>query len=186
MTSGSRMPSADLGLWRTLVVTSCGLGLLRPASGSWGSLPPPLLVLAFAWMGFSWWSVILLLAGLAVMSTVGSIVYGDAAEKSFGEKDPSSVVLDETAGCAVTLLAVPWWLVLTPDGGALSRAALIVAVGFFFFRLFDVWKPGFVRDLQRQRGGWGIVLDDLAAGAWAWPPTIISCAVALRLFPSAA
>lgn len=186
MTSGSRMPSDGLGLWRTLVVTSFGLGLLRPASGSWGSLPPPLLVLAFAWMGFPWWSVTLMLAVLAALSTVGCIAYGDAAEKSFGEKDPSSVVLDETAGCAITMLAVPWWMVLNADASGLSRAALIGAVGFFFFRLFDVWKPGFVRDLQRQRGGWGIVLDDLAAGAWAWPPTIISCAVALRLFPSPA
>lgn len=126
-----------------------------------------------------------MLAVLAALSTIGCIMYGDAAEKSFGEKDPSSVVLDETAGCAVTLLAVPWWMVLNADDGSLSRAALIAAVGFFFFRLFDVWKPGFVGDLQHHRGGWGIVLDDLAAGAWAWPPTIISSAVALRLFPIA-
>lgn len=185
MTSGHRMPSPELGLWRALVLTSCGLGLLRPASGSWGSLPPPALVLAFVWMGFPWWSVSVMLAVLAALSTIGCIVYGDAAERSFGEKDPSSVVLDETAGCAVTLLAVPWWMVLTTDSGALSRAALIGAVGFFFFRLFDVWKPGIVRDLQNQRAGWGIVLDDLAAGAWAWPPTILSCAIALRLFPVA-
>ncbi|MBM4007979.1 MAG: phosphatidylglycerophosphatase A [Planctomycetes bacterium] len=184
MTSGSRMPSADLGLWRTAVVTSCGLGLLRPASGSWGSLPPPALILACVWMGLPWWSVSALLALIAVLSTVGCIRYGDAAETSFGGKDPSSVVLDETAGCALTLLAVPWWLVLSANDGSLSRAALIAAVGFFFFRLFDVWKPGFVRDVQSQRGGWGIVLDDLAAGAWAWPPTIIACAVALRLFPA--
>lgn len=179
------MPSADLGLWRTLVVTSCGLGLLRPASGSWGSLPPPILIVAFVWIGLPWWGVSVMLAVLAALSTIGCIMYGDAAEKSLGEKDPSSVVLDETAGCAVTLLAVPWWMVLNADDGSLSRAALIAAVGFFFFRLFDVWKPGFVRDLQHHRGGWGIVLDDLAAGAWAWPPTIISSAVALRLFPIA-
>jgi len=183
MTSGQRMPAADLGLWRTIVVTSCGLGLLRPASGSWGSLPPPAFVMALVWLGLPWWSVSAMLAVVAVLSTIGCIRYGDAAERSFGAKDPSSVVLDETAGCAITLLAVPWWMVVSNDGGAIARAAIVGAVGFFFFRLFDVWKPGFVRDLQNQRGGWGIVLDDLAAGAWAWPPTIISCAVALRVFP---
>ncbi len=183
MTSGQRMPKAGLGFWRTAVVTSFGLGLLRPASGSWGSLPPPALVLALVWLELPWWSVTVMLAALAALSTIGCIAFGDAAEQAFDAKDPSSVVLDETAGCAITLLAVPWWMVLTSDGSALSRAALIGAVGFFFFRVFDVWKPGFVSDLQAQRGGWGIVLDDLAAGAWAWPPTIISCAVALRMFP---
>ncbi|MDA0213903.1 MAG: phosphatidylglycerophosphatase A, partial [Planctomycetota bacterium] len=51
------------------------------------------------------------------------------------------------------------------------------------FRLFDVWKPGYVSDLQSQPFGWGIVLDDLAAGAWAWPPTILSSAIALHYWP---
>lgn len=66
------------------------------------------------------------------------------------------------------------------DSNALMRAAIVCATGFFFFRLFDVWKPGYVGDLQSQPHGWGIVLDDLAAGAWAWPPTILSAVIALH------
>jgi phosphatidylglycerophosphatase A len=38
---------------------------------------------------------------------------------------------------------------------------------FFAFRLFDVWKPGPIRGWQDLPGGWGIVIDDVAAGLCA-------------------
>ena len=37
-------------------------------------------------------------------------------------------------------------------------------IGFALFRLFDVFKPWPIRKLERLPGGWGIVLDDIAAG----------------------
>jgi phosphatidylglycerophosphatase A len=40
-----------------------------------------------------------------------------------------------------------------------------VAAGFVLFRLLDITKPWPVRALERLPGGWGIVLDDIAAGA---------------------
>jgi phosphatidylglycerophosphatase A len=45
------------------------------------------------------------------------------------------------------------------------------------FRLFDIWKPWPIRDLDhRMRGGLGIMLDDIIAalyaalllGLWGW------------------
>jgi len=35
---------------------------------------------------------------------------------------------------------------------------------FLIFRLLDVLKPGPINRLQKLRDGWGIMLDDLAAG----------------------
>ncbi|MEO5618404.1 MAG: phosphatidylglycerophosphatase A, partial [Candidatus Eisenbacteria bacterium] len=41
---------------------------------------------------------------------------------------------------------------------------------FLLFRIFDVWKPLGAREIQRLRGGYGIVADDFIAG-------LTSCAV---------
>jgi phosphatidylglycerophosphatase A len=35
------------------------------------------------------------------------------------------------------------------------------------FRLFDIWKPPPVRQLEALPGGWGINLDDVMAGVYA-------------------
>jgi phosphatidylglycerophosphatase A len=44
-----------------------------------------------------------------------------------------------------------------------------VLAGFILFRLFDIWKPWPIRWLdQRVKGGLGIMVDDLAAGALTW------------------
>lgn len=182
MSAGRRLPS-DLPLVESLAVTVLGLGLLRPASGSWGSLPPVGLVILIICSGAPWWVLEVSLALTVLLGIIACVKFGAAAERAFGAKDPSSVVADETAGCALTLLAAPWWMIANGDDAALLRGAVVAGVGFFFFRLFDVWKPGFVADLQSKPQGWGIVLDDLAAGAWAWPPVILSSAVALRYLP---
>lgn len=182
MTSGQRLPANGMPTIALLAVTSGGLGLLRPASGSWGSLPPVALVLFIVWLGAPWWVIVVTLALIAVIFTFICVKYGELAEEAFGAKDPSSVVADETAGCAVTLLAVPWWIVAASDPHALPRTMIVCAAGFFFFRLFDVWKPGYVSDLQHRPHGWGIVLDDLAAGAWAWPPVLFAAALAMNWY----
>lgn len=74
-------------------------------------------------------------------------------ERLFGH-DPSAAVLDEVCGMAVTLCVAP-----------INSATLLL--GFLLFRLFDVLKlpPG--RALERVRGGWGIMLDDVLAGIYA-------------------
>ena len=72
-----------------------------------------------------------------------------------GQRDPSHVVIDEMAGQMLTVIAAPlhWKTLLT---------------GFILFRCFDMLKPFPVRRFERLPGGAGIVLDDLAAGVYAW------------------
>jgi phosphatidylglycerophosphatase A len=71
-----------------------------------------------------------------------------------GLKDPSPVVIDEAAGLFVTLLYLP-------------AGPLTVALGFVLFRVMDIVKPPPARAAEGLPGGWGIVVDDLIAGAYA-------------------
>jgi phosphatidylglycerophosphatase A len=80
-----------------------------------------------------------------------SIVIGDRAEELLGVKDDARIVIDETIGFLTAMLFLPH-----------SWPAIIGA--FVLFRLFDVWKPGVIRKLSQFPGGWGVVLDDIAAG----------------------
>ena len=71
-----------------------------------------------------------------------------------GKKDPGLVVVDEVLGQWVTLL------------GASSFKMGTFAAAFVLFRLFDIWKPWPVRQLEQLSRGYGIVADDLAAGIY--------------------
>ena len=94
--------------------------------------------------------------GLVVVAMFGIGVWlCDRTEKDIGVHDHSGIVWDEFVGYLVTMLAVPvgWvWVV----------------AGFFLFRLFDVWKPFPVRQLERRyQNGFGNMADDLLAGIYA-------------------
>ncbi|MEX2219554.1 MAG: phosphatidylglycerophosphatase A [Phycisphaerales bacterium] len=149
-----------------LLVTTFGLGYLRPASGTWGSLPSVALAAALMAAGAgpagSPWVYNLALAAVAVFFTLACAAYGDAAEARYLRKDPSNVVADETAGQAVALLFIPAHAAATP-----GRAAVALLAAFLLFRLLDILKPFPAGRLQRVAGGWGIVLDDLFAGVYA-------------------
>lgn len=71
-----------------------------------------------------------------------------------GKKDPGIVVLDEVLG--------QW---LTFSGAAVLDWKTLLA-GFLLFRLFDIWKPPPVRQLESLPGGAGIIADDLMAGVY--------------------
>jgi phosphatidylglycerophosphatase A len=76
------------------------------------------------------------------------------AEKYFGRTDPGQVVIDEVVGQMITLLLWP---------GATWKWLL---AGFVLFRFFDVVKPFPARRLEHAPSGWGIMLDDVAAGIY--------------------
>ena len=67
--------------------------------------------------------------------------------------DPGWVVIDEVAGQWVAMLGL----------GAASPAGLLAA--FVGFRILDIWKPGPVGWADRQPGAFGIMADDVIAGA---------------------
>jgi phosphatidylglycerophosphatase A len=50
-----------------------------------------------------------------------------------------------------------------------SGTAIRIATcaGLFLFRIFDIVKPFPARRAERAGGGWGIMLDEVAAGGYA-------------------
>ncbi|MBY0308608.1 MAG: phosphatidylglycerophosphatase A, partial [Phycisphaerales bacterium] len=163
------------------LITTFGLGLLRPAPGTWGSLPPCALAAAWAVAGRArglgsvgnalWYTVMVF---MALYFSWVCVKFGDRAEAEFGRKDPSQVVADETAGMAVTLLFMPHaWLIV--PGATLQQSLTrtmfaqlaAIALAFVLFRIADILKLPPANGLQRFKGGWGILLDDLVAGVQA-------------------
>jgi phosphatidylglycerophosphatase A len=101
------------------------------------------------------------LACLALFS-FACVRYGDAAEARFGKKDPGLICADETAGQCLPLLLLPAHVLDTP-----GAAASTLLLAFLSFRLLDILKPWPAFQLQKVPAGWGVLLDDLAAGVQA-------------------
>lgn len=171
-----RAPLAPFDL-PTASLSVLGLGFLRPAPGTWGSLPTPALVAVLLLAGAPWWSVTLASAILLVLSCVACVVFGRYAEERFGRKDAAEVVCDETAGVSLALLFVPASvaakcdLSTQPFVDAFFWTGLVTGGAFVLFRVSDILKPQPARALEKLPHGWGVLLDDLVAGmysAGAW------------------
>lgn len=163
---------------RRLLLTSFGLGNLKPAPGTWGSLPP--VILAFALVCIidesMRWQIDVILLLVALLFSIACVKFGNYAEEEFKTKDPSQVVADEVAGQSIPLLFLPWYL---PTD--YMNNALLVAIAFVSFRFFDILKPPPANGLQKLPAGWGILVDDLVAGVYA---LIVTQAVAHIVLPA--
>ncbi|HEX6496924.1 MAG TPA: phosphatidylglycerophosphatase A [Acidobacteriaceae bacterium] len=148
-------------LWAWTVGTFFGAGLLKPGPGTWGSIAATLLWAAVAIPlerhavhgeeGFVFIVVTILTLFAALITTAIGIPAATVVARESGREDPGHVVIDEVAGQWLTLaVCKPNW----------SHALLALAL----FRLFDITKPWPIRKLEALPGGWGIMLDDLAAG----------------------
>jgi len=146
-----------------LFATVFGLGLLRPAPGTWGSLPPVLLAAGvYLIKPGSSGTIDLILCITLLASSVACVLDASRAETYFGKKDPGQVVADETAGQCLVLLFLPH-TAFQSDGNAI----LTLCTAFILFRFFDILKPWPVHELQSLPRGWGVLVDDLAAGMYA-------------------
>ncbi|MCZ4353592.1 phosphatidylglycerophosphatase A [Roseovarius aestuarii] len=143
-----------------LVATVCGVGYIRPAPGTWGSL----VALPLAWglhmLGGPWLLVIALIVAFfeGLWATTQVTRWQD-------DHDPSFVVVDELVGQWIALLPVSF--------GAAYAGISINALwpgwiaAFVLFRLFDIVKIGPVGWADRLNTPLGVMLDDVIAGALA-------------------
>lgn len=142
-----------------------GIGLMRVWPGTWGTavgvplffllqdLPPLARGVAYA---------VLIAAGAWAAARTGD---------DLGLHDHNAIVVDETVGMALTL-ELFGWAMGAPGWGA-------VLVGFVLFRLFDSTKPFPIRLIDRRmNGGFGVILDDLWAAAYA----AIALILVMRVF----
>ncbi len=131
--------------WAIATWFGCGLVPKAPGTaGTLGAVPLYLMAIRCGRTGVAFTAIAVALVGVWAASVVA---------RELHKKDPQLVVIDEVAGLLVTMLpvTVPTW-----------RS---VAIGFVLFRVLDVVKPWPVRRLESLPAGWGIVLDDVAAGA---------------------
>jgi len=128
-------------------LTAAGLGLLRPAPGTWGSAGAVVL----------WW---FFLSGLAwTIQLVIVLIYFllswwlcNRLIEQLGIQDEPQIVADEVAGMWFALV----WL---PQSFGWCFAA------FCLFRLADIFKPWPIGTLDRNlHSGLGIMADDMLAG----------------------
>ncbi|MBW6397128.1 phosphatidylglycerophosphatase A [Roseomonas sp. HJA6] len=128
------------------VATVCGVGRLRPAPGTWGSL----VVLPLALLGPGW----ALVLGLLVWGVGWVAVREVLADRP--TDDPGWIVVDEAAGMLLTLAGLP------------AGAGWVgVGLAFLLFRAFDILKPWPVSWADGLHGATGVMLDDILAGAIA-------------------
>jgi phosphatidylglycerophosphatase A len=129
-----------------LVATMGGIGRLKPAPGTWGSL----VVLPAALLG----SVPALLLGILV-TLIGFYAVRQVLRET-PDQDPGWIVVDEAAGMLIAL-------------AGLSMTASIwgVLIAFGLFRVFDIFKPWPISWADQQKGALGVMLDDIVAGALA-------------------
>ncbi|MEO8188712.1 MAG: phosphatidylglycerophosphatase A [Acidobacteriota bacterium] len=158
----------------TLLSTGFGVGLSPIAPGTAGSLLA--LGLAAAAVALAHRSqhgpsmaaaLGLLMSGLAA-GAIG-VPLTTRASRAIGAKDPGMIVLDEISGQWIACSAVPLFAFASP-----FREGLLWLISFLTFRLFDIWKPGPIHKLQNLPGGFGIMIDDVLAGALAAGVTLVA------------
>ncbi len=177
------------------VAQGFGIGRIPFAPGTWGSM-----------LGVVW-SVLLVVMFppsavllLMVLSVPVAVWVCGRAEQILGQKDPGSIVLDEIVALPVVYAGIwalavwisaslefmPWRNVRfagteIPETTGIPNTWPVLFAGFLLFRLFDIWKPWPVRSLQNLPGGWGVVVDDLAAALLANVSLILGTVALLKL-----
>jgi len=155
----------------SLAITTFGVGYLPLAPGTWGSIVGVLIYIAtrraavffdrsvsvnYPWFDAYNAATIALLYVLFFLFCFVALWASGRSCELFGDKDPSQAVVDEVIGQLVTFFFVPfgisWPFILT---------------GFVLFRVFDIWKPYPINDLQNLPGGLGVCADDFLAGIYA-------------------
>ncbi len=156
-----------------LLATWFGVGLMKPAPGTWGTIAgvPFAIIIAvlFGWIGL-------------ILATVLLFVLGVWAANSFGRKtgthDQGCIVIDEVVGIWITLwcaLNEKVIVTLLVCFGGDNETAIInsvepvyVLLAVIFFRFFDILKPWPIGYLDRKiSGGLGVMVDDVVAGIFA-------------------
>jgi phosphatidylglycerophosphatase A len=129
------------------VATAAGAGYSPIAPGTCGTIVTVPVAWALARLDLIPYLVI------CVAVTLIGIWAAGVADHAWGSHDSGRIVIDEVAGYLITMALVdrsdPW----------------VLGIGFVVFRALDIIKPPPVRWLDENLpGGFGVVLDDVAAG----------------------
>ena len=147
-----------------------GLSPLAPGTAGAGAAAVIYCALMFLIPAGADYSILTRLLVLAVLVLGGTAVgvWATGRMSTDANPDPGTAVWDEFVGMWITLIPTAWAAWRLPDALLPPWWPLwFVALCFFVFRAFDTLKPWPCRRLEDLHGGWGIMLDDVAAGLWA-------------------
>ncbi len=133
------------------IVSVFGLGKSKFAPGTLGSVVGLLWFITFVMNASPIVQVVLVLVTIYLAAA-----FVEEAEIRQGAKDPSWIILDEVVAVPVCFLG------LNPLTDV-SVNYLHFILGFIIFRVMDIWKPLFIKQVQRFQGGWAVVADDILA-----------------------
>jgi phosphatidylglycerophosphatase A len=148
----TKIPPIPATVWQNplqFLAFGFGTGTIPYAPGTFGTL----IAIPFYLVLRELPNVAYLVVVLAIIAA--SIWICDKVTREIKIDDHQGMVLDEIVGYFVTMFAAPhnWPWILW---------------GFLLFRLFDIWKPWPIRQVDaRLTGGMGIVLDDVLAGIYS-------------------
>lgn len=146
-----------------LFLTFFGVGLLKPAPGTWGSFFGSIVAILIVMID----SKTLFL--LSILIFLLSIPIIDRYEKHTLSHDSNEIVIDEVAGV---------WFAISFVG----NSYLLIFLAFVFFRIFDITKPSIIGRIDRRvKGGLGVMLDDMIAGGCAGIATLIVATIIHKL-----
>lgn len=135
-----------------LLSTWFGCGYSPKAPGTAGSVAALAIgIVLHEYLGFNQ----IAFAILAAITLFPAVWAAGVTAVATGRKDPQIVVIDEVIGTWITL------------AGAVTYNWKSYLAALALFRLFDIFKPPPVRQLEAVPGGWGINLDDAMAGVYA-------------------
>ncbi|QFY45100.1 phosphatidylglycerophosphatase A [Candidatus Methylospira mobilis] len=144
------MPSQVLRCPACFLAFGFGSGLSPWGPGTMGTLVAIPMFLLAAPLPVPYY-----LGATALLFAAGVWLCG-RCEKKLGVSDHSGMVWDEFVGFFITMTAT-------------QPTLLNIALGFIFFRLFDILKPWPITWFDRKvHGGFGVMFDDVIAGLYAW------------------
>ena len=127
-----------------------GAGYAPVMPGTAGTLVGVILYMFMQSLALPWYlavTLLMLLAGIAICGFTAA---------ALEVHDHPAIVWDEIVGYLITMIAAPpgWgWMV----------------AGFVLFRLFDIWKPWPIKQVDKAvPGGLGIMADDVIAATYGW------------------
>ncbi|HVS96634.1 MAG TPA: phosphatidylglycerophosphatase A [Puia sp.] len=138
-----------MGLIHRLISTCLGIGYM-PKGGGTVAAAAACVLWWLLWRGGNghlWGQAVVTI----VMLATG--VYSSGRVEPYWGKDSHRVVIDEAAGMFTSFCFVP------------VRWPYLLA-GLVLFRIFDIAKPLYIRRMERLKGGWGVMMDDVLAGVY--------------------
>jgi phosphatidylglycerophosphatase A len=167
----------------SLALTTFGVGYLPLAPGTYGSLVAVgfYAVLASSFSSFRYSASLrspeTIVAAIHAVILVAFLIFilvgiwaASRSVELLGNTDAPEAVVDEVIGQLVVFLFIPF-----------TSSWLLIGAGFLLFRLFDIWKPYPIDNLQSLPGGIGVCADDLLAGVYAGVCLSVIYAISLSI-----